>query len=172
VSEEDPLIDLGLTKEELHLRAPAYALAFEEAGRSLDGQERTVTELRSRAGVLIAAAAITTSFFGGRVLADPIEVAAVVAIVAFVLVGLCVLAVLWPRTDWEFSANATDVIEEYVEPDLVPLELIHRDLALHRANSYRRNARQLRMLFVVFRVGLSVLLIEVGAWLVALATPS
>jgi hypothetical protein len=39
--------------------AQSYELAFEEAGRALDAQERAVNELRSRAGVLIAAAAIT-----------------------------------------------------------------------------------------------------------------
>jgi hypothetical protein len=33
-----------------------YELAFEEAGRAPDAQERTVNELRARAGVLIAAA--------------------------------------------------------------------------------------------------------------------
>lgn len=42
-----------------------YALAYEEAKRALEEQERVVAELRSRAGVLIGAAAITTSFFGG-----------------------------------------------------------------------------------------------------------
>jgi hypothetical protein len=46
----------------------AYRLAYEEARRALDEQERAVVELRSRAGQLIAAAAITTSFFGGQAL--------------------------------------------------------------------------------------------------------
>jgi hypothetical protein len=44
----------------------AYLLAFDEAKRALDEQERAVFELRSRAGQLIAGAAITTSFFGGQ----------------------------------------------------------------------------------------------------------
>jgi hypothetical protein len=95
-------------------------------------------------------------------------VAGAVAIAMFAGVGACVLAVLWPRADWQFSARATDVIAEYVEPDLVSLALIHRDLALHRATSYDRNARQLGRLFLVFRVGLAALVLEVGAWLVAL----
>lgn len=47
-------------------QARGYELAFEEAGRALDAQERAVNELRSRAGVRMAAAAITTSFFGSR----------------------------------------------------------------------------------------------------------
>lgn len=45
-----------------------YQLAYEEARRAPDEQERAVVELRSRAGQLVAAAAITTSFFGGQAL--------------------------------------------------------------------------------------------------------
>lgn len=45
-----------------------YELAYVEAKRAFEDQERTVVELRSRAGTLIAAAAITTSFFGGQAL--------------------------------------------------------------------------------------------------------
>ncbi len=40
-------------------------LAYKKAKRALEEQQRVVAELRSRAGVLIGAAAITTSFFGG-----------------------------------------------------------------------------------------------------------
>jgi hypothetical protein len=47
-----------------------YELAYDEARRALDAQESVVNELRTRSGVLIAAAAITTSFFGGRALSD------------------------------------------------------------------------------------------------------
>jgi hypothetical protein len=45
-----------------------YALAYREARRGLEDQERSVVELRARAGALIAAAAITTSFFGSQTL--------------------------------------------------------------------------------------------------------
>jgi hypothetical protein len=51
----------------LEEHGPSYRLAFDEGGRALDAQERSVNELRSRAGVLLATAAITTSFFGSRV---------------------------------------------------------------------------------------------------------
>ena len=150
--------------------AAAYALAFDEAGRALDGQERTVNELRSRAGVLIAAAAITTSFFGARAVTDEVSITVWCAVVAFALVGASVLVVLWPRSDWEFSASATDLIATYIET-AVPASLpqIHRDLALHRSASYDRNARQLRALFIAFRVGLVLIVAEVGAWMVALS---
>ena len=151
-------------------QAKSYELAFEEAGRALDAQERAVNELRSRAGVLIAAAAITTSFFGSRAIAgDELSAWVWVAVVAFMIVGGCVLTVLWPRTDWSFNASAADIIADYIEPEPVEFPRVQRDLALHRSAAYDGNARQLGRLFQVFRVGLIVLVFEVAAWLVALA---
>jgi hypothetical protein len=156
--------------EQLEHRAPAYELAFAEAGRALDAQERAVNELRSRAGILIAAAAITTSFLGGGATrGDRSGVGVSVAIVSFALVGATVLVVLWPRHDWQFGTSPKDLIAQYVEPETLPLALVHRDLALHRAASFTGNATQLRWLFRAFRLGLVALLVEVGAWLVALA---
>lgn len=149
--------------------AGAYELAFDEAGRGLDAQERTVNELRSRGSVLIASAAIATSFFGTRAFGDGHSVWTWLAVVAFAALALCVLAVLWPRTDWSFNASASDLIAGYIEPDPLSLPEIHRDLALHRSAAYDRNARQLATLFLVFRVGLGLLVVEVAAWLVALA---
>ncbi len=96
------------------------------------------------------------------------HVATWIAIAAFGAVGAAVLAVLWPRHDWEFSADARDIIAEYVEPEAVSLALIHRDLALHRAASYAGNARQLGTLFLAFRCGLFFLVVEVASWVVAL----
>jgi hypothetical protein len=150
--------------------APMYALAFDEAGRALDGQERTVNELRSRAGVLIAAAAITTSFFGARAVNQDLSTMVWLATGAFACIGISVLFVLWPRSNWEFSASATDLIATYIETEVrASLPRIHRDLALHRSASYDRNATQLRVLFGAFRVGLILLVVEVGAWMVALS---
>ena len=150
--------------------AKSYELAFEEAGRALDAQERAVNELRSRAGVLIAAAAITTSFFRSRAIAGgDLSGWVWVALVAFIAVGGSVLTVLWPRTDWSFSASAADIIAEYIEPEPIEFPLVQRDLALHRSAAYDRNALQLGRLFLVFRLGLIVLVVEVAAWIVALA---
>lgn len=65
-----------------------YELAYEEAKRALDAQESVVNELRTRSGILIANAAVTTSFFGGRALEDgEIAAAGWVAIACFAVVG-------------------------------------------------------------------------------------
>jgi hypothetical protein len=103
-----------------------------------------VNELRSRAGGLIAAAAITTSFFGSRAVSgDGLSGWVWVAVIAFIVVGGCVLAALWPRSDWSFNASAADIIAEYIEPESVEFPLVQRDLALHRSTAYDENARQL-----------------------------
>ena len=149
--------------------AKSYELAFEEAGRALDAQERAVNELRSRAGVLIASAAITTSFFGSRAIGAALSAWMWVAVVAFIVVGGCVLTVLWPRSDWSFNASAAEIIAEYIEPEAIEFPFVQRDLALHRSAAYDANASQLGWLFVVFRIGLIVLVVEVAAWMVALA---
>lgn len=146
-----------------------YELAYDEAKRALDAQESVVNELRTRSGILIAAAAITTSFFGGQALADgAVGTAGWVAIAAFGLVGASVLTVLWPRTDWAFTVNAERFIATYVESHEGPLPLpeIHRDLALHMSTSYVVNARQLRVLTIAFRIGAIFLVGEVTAWVV------
>src|ERR1700728_4967883 len=112
-----------------------YALAYREARRGLEDQERSVVELRARAATLFAAAAITTSFFGAQTLARrDLGAAGWLAIGCFVLLSFAVLMMLWPRRDWSFSLEPEDFIATYLEPaDGEGLEphLIERDLALH-----------------------------------------
>lgn len=149
-----------------------YALAYREARRELEDQERFVVELRARAGALIAAAAIATSFFGGQALAKHgVGAAGWVAISCFVLLGFAVLVMLWPRRDWALSLGPEDFIATYLEPvDGEPMELhlVERDLALHMDRSIELNREQLYALVTIFRFGALLLVIEVLAWVVAL----
>jgi hypothetical protein len=149
-----------------------YALAYREARRELEDQERFVVELRARAGALIAAAAIATSFFGGQTLAKhDVGTAGWVAIGCFVLLGFAVLVMLWPNRDWVFSLGPEDFIATYLEPvDGEPMELhlVERDLALHMDRGIELNREQLYALVTIFRFGALLLVIEVLAWVVAL----
>ena len=153
----------------------AYQLAYEEARRALDEQQRAVFELRSRAGQLIAGAAIATSFFGGQALHGHIHPVGWIAIACFVALSLAVLVILWPRRDWEFNLSPAEFIRIYVEPagdQPMSLPSIHRDLALHMGNSAQQNRRQLRWLTSAFRVGALLLVAEVVAWVIVLANQS
>lgn len=153
--------------EQLAPRAPAYALAFAEAGHALNAQEQMLRDLIARAGMLMAAAAVITSIFGGQAIAHGgMGPAAVAAFAPFSVVGLVVADVLWPRADWEFEAWAVNVLTEYIEPAGIPLAMIHRDLAIHRAASFRRNVGRLRRASRSLRIGMTALVIEVVAWVV------
>jgi hypothetical protein len=82
-----------------------------------------------------------------------------------------VLAILWPRRDWEFALSPSLLISTYVEPaegEPLALPMIHRDLALHMGNSAALNRRQLRSLMVVFRLDAVLLVAEVIAWVIVL----
>jgi hypothetical protein len=157
-------------------RPQGYALAFDEARRALEDQERSVEQLRSRSGALVAAAAITTSFFGGQTLhGNRLHTFAWIAVGAFVGIGLSTICILWPRRDWEFSLDPARFITTYLEPPQggpLPIDQIHRDLALHMGASAMLNRGQLRWLIVAFRVGALLLIIDVVAWVVVLAEQS
>lgn len=122
--------------------------------------------------MLIAAGAITTSFFGGQALGHAhIGIAAGIAIACFCGLGFVVLAILWPRRDWELSLAPGQIISTYLEPEEdepLALHLIQRDLVLHLDESAASNRRRLHVLTLVLRAGALLLVTEVLAWIVAL----
>jgi hypothetical protein len=170
--DRDPAPELARLRPEA---APAYELAYDEARRALDGQERALTAFRTRAGIVLSAAAIVTSFLGGQAIAaDGFTTLSWVAIMAFAAVGIATLCVLWPDDNWQFEAIPNQVIATYIERKDgvdVPLHAIHRDLALHMENSYSSNEQsRLRPLRWAFRVAVVALVAEVALWLIELAT--
>lgn len=155
--------------------APGYELAYDEARRALDGQERALAAFRTRAGIVLSAAAIVTSFLGGQAITSSgFTTLSWVAITAFAFVGIATLCVLWPDDNWQFEAIPNQLIATYIERDDgvdVPLHAIHRDLALHMENSYSSNEQgRLRPLRWAFRIAVIALVAEVAIWLIELAT--
>lgn len=147
-------------------RADVYALAFQEAGEALADQVRIVEQLRGRAAGLVATAAVTMSIFGGPVAGrGAAGVALYVATAAFVGVCFCVLGLLWPR----HLVAATDVgelIAEYAEPHQLPLALVHRELAVHRAAGLVQNRDVIDRMMGLSRVAVVLLSAEIVAWVV------
>lgn len=149
----------------------AYELAYHEAVRALSQQQTVIDSFRTRAGLLLSAAAITTSFLGAQALGqgDP-SLATWLALACFLGLGIGCLAILWPR-QWEFTADPRDVIATYIESDdPLPLQGIHRDLALHMEDSYRDNRGGLEQLTVYFRVASALLTLEVILWVIDLVS--
>lgn len=137
------------------------------SGRSTSSASSS-TRSRTRAGLLLSAAAIATSFLGGAALRTGTSLLTWIAIAAFVLLGVGVILILWPRGDWEYAARPRRVIETYIEPDPLELPLIHRDLAYHMDASYLLNRGHLQDLVRLFRVSSILLVVEILAWVIDL----
>lgn len=150
-----------------------YKVAYDEAVRALSEQQGIIESLRTRAGVLFSAAAITASFLGASALrggnASP---ASWLALLCFVAVAVASLAVLWPRK-WESAANPRDVIESYIESEApARIENLHRDLSLHMHNSSLENQAGIEHFAVLLQIASASLTLEVVLWIAAIATTS
>jgi hypothetical protein len=147
-----------------------YELAFSEGVRGLARQEAQLDGIRSRAGILLSAAAIATSFLGERALADdgPL-VWTWIAIACFAGLAGGALIILWPSREWAFSASPGNIVGFYLESEPAwSVSAIHRELALHMDRAYEENRKRLDDLIRAFRAASALLVLEVVAWVVNL----
>ncbi|HET7416248.1 MAG TPA: hypothetical protein VFJ61_01285 [Solirubrobacterales bacterium] len=147
-----------------------YKVAYDEAVRALSEQAAVVDGLRSRAGVLFSAAAITTSFLGARAVQDahwsPFSW---LALATFVGVAAAFLAILWPRR-WEVAANPNIVVKAYIESEEpISIEDLHRELSFHLYGSYLENRPALERLVVYFQIANVLFAVELVLWIAAVA---
>src|SRR4051812_12747914 len=85
-------------------------LVYELALRSLDQQERELSELRARTNTLIAASALIASFLGAAAIREHhgLSTLSVLALVVLAITGALSLIVLWPRElRFAFDARKT-----------------------------------------------------------------
>ncbi len=150
---------------------PRYRLAYDEALRSIAHQEATLDEMRSRAGLLLAALSVVTSFLGGSTIAaHGLGPMALLASVLFAGAGGILVSLLWPRKGWMFRFTPEEIIGVYVEADN-PAEVnyMYRDLALHLGGNLSKNERRMSRLWRGFQWACALLVAEVLVWLLALA---
>jgi hypothetical protein len=144
-----------------------YELVYAEASRALAQQRQAFESLRTRAGVLLSGAAIASSLTvpGGQ-----LGVFGWIAIASFAALGVALLAILWPRPEWQDTPVPSSVIETYVEVDRpLPLEVVRRDLALHMESVYDDNHVVFERLARYFRAATVLLTIEVLASVIDIA---
>ena len=149
----------------------SYKLAYDEAVRALQQQQSRLDNLRTRAGILLSAAAIATSFLGGKALEGRAPTAwGWAAVGMFLALSGVTLLILWPRVEWKFAVGIRELIHDYIESDEpLPITTIHRDLALHMEDSYFDNERGLNRLIWSFRIASVLLSAEVIAWIIDIA---
>jgi hypothetical protein len=94
-----------------------------------------------------------------------------IAAVAFTGIGGLLLAILWPRQEWQATPSSQRVLDNVARVDgLVSLESVHRDMALHMERAYTMNQRLYASLASYFRAAAVLLSVEVLAWICDLAT--
>jgi hypothetical protein len=139
---------------------PVYErLAYEAALRALDKQERLIEELRSRTGLLLAAASLAASFLGREAFAeDPKRGLAILALVAFLLAVGASVYVLLPKTGKFIFAMVGAGLYEGLYELRDDLGEVYRRLAYDLDRFWDDNDVELQKLFRAFRlaaVGLS-----------------
>jgi hypothetical protein len=150
--------------------AELYKVAYDEAVRALSEQQAAIESVRSRAGLLLSAAAVTTSFLGAQALqGGDSSLFSGLALLGFVAVAATSLAILWPRS-WESTANSRRVLESCIESaEEIRIEDLYRDLSFRMQVSFSSNHRGLNELAALFQAASGLLTIEVVLWIAAIA---
>ncbi len=149
--------------------AALYKVAYDEAARALSEQFALIDSFRSRAGLLLSAAALTTSFLGAQALqGNTLSPVAWMALACFVGVAVVSLAILWPRR-WEFSTSPDELVRDYIEAEEPPsLDRLHRNLSLYMHDSHSRNSKGLSHLAAQFQMASGLLTVEVVLWILSI----
>jgi hypothetical protein len=151
--------------------AALYKVAYDEAVRGLSEQQAAIESVRTRAGMLLSAATVTTSFLGAQALeSGSLSLFSWLALLAFVAAAATSLAILWPRS-WEFTANSRRVLEGCVESaEVFRIEYLYRALSFRMQISFSVNHRGLTELALLFQVASGLLTVEVVLWVAAIAS--
>jgi hypothetical protein len=144
----------------------AYELAYREAVRALDHQRAAATELQSRAGMLLAAASIAVTLLGPESFGS-MRALGWLAVLCFVLLSLCVLAVVWPHADRTFSTDPHALLGEHLANGDLNAVALSSDLIVRIAIHHRVNAQRLERMSTAFRIGACLLASQMVLTLVA-----
>jgi hypothetical protein len=150
-----------------------YKVAYDEAVRALSEQQTEIDSFRTRGGMLLSAAAVTTSFLGAQALqGSDSSVLIWLALLAFGGVGALSLALLWPYK-WQVTMDPHEIVAIYIESEHpAAIEALHRELIHHMHVGYLKNREGLDLLAVLFQVASGLLALEIALWMVAVvATP-
>jgi hypothetical protein len=149
-------------------------IAYEASVRAIQDQAGVLDSLRTRAGTVLAAAALVSSFLGGQALGEVSDVRVwsltTAAICAFVLSAVFALLILWPF-EFRFSLSARALLAAVAEHEAeggTSVSEVHRVLARQLGWRYDENAKKIRWLLWSFEAAIVVLVAEVGVWLVVL----
>jgi hypothetical protein len=154
------------------LRSAQYALVYDEARRALERQAASLDGVRGRAGTIIAASSLVTTFIGNNQAVGAVGPAFIVALISYIGVVLLAVVILWPVRGWRLGPETQRVLDDYVDrDDFASLPELHRSLAIHMQSWYSRNQDRLNIRLRLFSVACTLMLIEVVALVIELRGP-
>jgi hypothetical protein len=144
-------------------------IIYGEAVRAIQHQERSVDELRSRAGVVLGATALITSFLGARALTGGHDLGGwgKAGAATSALSALFALAILMPTRGWIFANDVLVLLEDHSKAPTTPeadYAFIAECLGKHR----QKNEVRLDHLYWALRFAIVLLVVAVVAWLIEL----
>ncbi len=143
-------------------------LAYESALHRLRNQEQLLGELRARAGLLLATAAIAASVLGRPALDANPRWLVILAVVAVAVSIAASLYVLLPKEDLVFTLIGREIFEQ-LYPFRDDMPEVHRRLAYDLERFWSENDATLQRVFLAVRVGAWALVTEVVVLLAALS---
>ena len=145
------------------------AIVYDEALRALNLQRESLEALRTRAGILLSAGAVSTSFLGGATLRETVR--AWFATGLFVVFGALVLRVLWPQAEGSHGFTVPpSAATAYLSDERASTTRVYLDLALYLEEAYELNQRRhIVPLTRTFRIATLAVVGDTVAWVVALA---
>jgi hypothetical protein len=161
--------------------AAIYGLVYLESQRNLTQQAAVLDNIRTRAGLVITAASVVTAFLGAPAIKNAttpasgstsilgLTIGGWLAVACFAIVGICSIAILWPRKGWMFRFGAKDILDRVDEHPDETLPGMQRKLALLNEKSFIDNERKISTLFWLLEIAAIALFFEAGFWLSSLA---
>jgi len=150
---------------------PRLSFVYQEALRGLLQQQSAVESLRNRAGTLIFSASFASSLLGSKALGDGVDPWDWLAIVMLFGIGALTVVLLWPYYAMNFRSDPKMLLERYIDADdPATMSEMHRDLALQIEADRQANGRVVRRMRETFEVALVLLLLNILAWLISIAS--
>jgi hypothetical protein len=144
-------------------------ILYTEAVRAIRQQEASVDELRSRAGVVLGATVLVTSFLGAHALAGHRDLGGWggAAAATSALSALFALAILMPTRGWIFANDVLVMLEDHSKAPATP-ETAYSFIADCLGKHRQKNEGRLDRLYWALRLAIVLLVVAVGAWLMQL----
>jgi hypothetical protein len=146
-------------------------IVYGEAIRAITEQQGVLDGLRSRTGILLAAASIVTSFLGGEALREESAIHGLewFGLGSFAAVTVLSMVILVPWRGWKFAMSAKVLIEDHVDVEErnSPRDL-SRFLAERLDEYHDKNASKLAWMHGAYALATLALGAEVIAWLIEL----